>query len=73
MKFGFIGCGNMGGALASAVAKSMDQKEIAVADAFQQKAEEFAKIYGVTATDTASIAENAEYMVPAEEAAPEAE
>ena len=52
----------MGGALASAVAKRMDQKEIAVADAFQQKAEAFAKTYGVTATDTASIAENAEYI-----------
>ena len=62
MKFGFIGCGNMGGALAAAVAKSISAEEIAVCDAFAEKAEAFAKTYGVTATDTASIAENAEYI-----------
>ena len=62
MKFGFIGCGNMGGALASAVAKSIEANEIAVCDAFAEKAEAFAKAHGVTATDTASIAQNAEYI-----------
>lgn len=62
MKFGFIGCGNMGGALASAVAKSIEKSEVAVCDAFAEKALAFAKEHGVTATDTASIAQNAEYI-----------
>ena len=52
----------MGGALASAVTKSIPAKEIAVCDSFAEKAEAFAKIYGVTATNTASIAEQAEYI-----------
>ena len=37
MKFGFIGCGNMGGALAQAVAKSVNPFEIALCDAISKK------------------------------------
>ena len=43
MKIGFIGCGNMGGALASAVAKNSNA-EIYLCDAFAKKAEELADI-----------------------------
>ena len=38
MKIGFIGTGNMGGALASAVAKSALKPEIYLADFDKQKA-----------------------------------
>ena len=62
MKFGFIGCGNMGGALASAVAKSMEKSEIAVCDAFAEKAEAFAKEHGVTVSDTVTVAKKAQYI-----------
>ncbi len=40
--FGFIGCGNMGGALASAVAKTASAENILLCDAFAEKAEALA-------------------------------
>lgn len=54
MKYGFIGCGNMGGALARAVARTT--KDIMVSDFDAQKAEQFAAEIGVTAADNATIA-----------------
>ncbi len=62
MKFGFIGCGNMGGALASAVAKSIPEKDISVCDAFVQKAEDFAKEKGVCASTAKEIAQVCDYI-----------
>ena len=62
MKFGFIGCGNMGGALASAVAKAVSPEEIAVCDAYAPKAEAFAAEHGVKVSHAAEIAANAEYI-----------
>ena len=38
-KIGFIGCGNMGGALIKAVAENTDAKQIAVYDTDAAKAE----------------------------------
>lgn len=56
MKYGFIGCGNMGGALARALSKST--KDIAVADFDAQKAETLAQELGITASGNRDIAEN---------------
>ena len=41
--FGFIGVGNMGGALASAGCKKVDPAEVMLADHFAEKAEALAK------------------------------
>ena len=41
-KFGFIGTGNMGGALAQAVAKSIGGEQMLLADYFMDKAKELA-------------------------------
>ena len=60
-KFGFIGCGNMGGALCRAVAKS--EKNIAVADAFSASAEKCAADTGAKVLTGEEIAGKAEYIV----------
>lgn len=52
----------MGGALATAVAKEIKPSEIAVCDAFSQKAEAFAKEYGVAVSDAVTIAKEAEFV-----------
>lgn len=62
MNFGFIGCGNMGGALASAVAKKVGADRVAVCDAYAPKAEDFAKEHKVTVSDASEIAREAEYI-----------
>lgn len=54
MKYGFIGCGNMGGALCRAVAKTT--KDILVSDFDAEKAQNFAKELGITAGDNQTIA-----------------
>ncbi|MBQ8741020.1 MAG: pyrroline-5-carboxylate reductase [Clostridia bacterium] len=56
MKYGFIGCGNMGSALCRALSKTT--KDIAVADFDTEKAWNFAKELGVVACDNATIAQN---------------
>ena len=55
MKYGFIGCGNMGGAIARALSKSTT--DIAVADR-SGKAKVLAGECGITYSDNASIAAN---------------
>lgn len=57
---GFIGVGNMGGALAVAAGKTTN--DIAVADKDEKKSAEFAAEYGFEATDNKSIAENCKYI-----------
>lgn len=59
---GFIGAGNMGGALAFAAAKSIDAKSIAVADCDTKKAQALAERLGCEYCDTKNIAENAKYI-----------
>ena len=56
MKYGFIGCGNMGGALCRALAKTT--KDIMVADFDIQKAENLAKELGVEVSTNSQIAQN---------------
>lgn len=58
---GFIGCGNMGGALVRAVAKTT--KSLAVCDYLPQKAEALAKECGATALTATQIAESCTYVV----------
>ena len=55
MKYGFLGCGNMGGAIARAL--SQQTKDIAVSDR-SGKAKLLAQELGVTYSDNASIAES---------------
>lgn len=58
MKFtaGFIGCGNMGGTLARAVAAKLGGADVAVCDLDVSKTDAIKKEYAVTAADAAGIA-----------------
>lgn len=60
---GFIGCGNMGGALARAVAKAIDGQRICVCDYDMKKAEAFAKESGATVATAREIAKNCAFTV----------
>ncbi len=60
--FGFIGVGNMGGALAKAVLKKIDPKEVMLADHFAEKAEAMASEYGAVVADNATIAAECRYI-----------
>lgn len=56
MKYGFIGCGNMGGALIRAAAKTT--KDIMIADFDEQKAISLANELGLVVGDNKTIASN---------------
>ena len=58
--FGFIGAGNMGGALAMAASKST--KDILIADHFHEKAEELAAKLGVDCADNIAVARSCRYI-----------
>ena len=60
--FGFIGAGNMGGALAQAVAKATAPKNITLADQCTEKAEALAKTLGCNTADTATVAKTCSYI-----------
>ena len=60
--FGFIGCGNMGGALASAVAKVASGENMLLCDASAEKAEALAVSTGAAVVSLATIAEKADYL-----------
>lgn len=62
MTFGFIGAGNMGGALARAVAKSVAPAEITLADAFKEKAEELAAKLGAKADTAEAVAQKCHFI-----------
>lgn len=59
---GFIGAGNMGGALATAAAKSVDAKSIVLSDFDKEKAQNLANKLGALSSDTLDIAANAKYI-----------
>ena len=61
-KYGFIGTGNMGGALAEAVCKFVDPRDVMLADCLPQKAAELAQRLGCVSTDNEDIAANADYI-----------
>ena len=62
MKIGFIGCGNMGGALIKAAAKSIDAKDIYVYDRCREKADALENSIGVVSSDEEKIITNAKYI-----------
>lgn len=57
---GFIGCGNMGGAIAKAVAKK--DVSLLLSDSFKEKAEALAKELGAKVSDNTEIAKNADLI-----------
>lgn len=59
---GFIGCGNMGGALASAAAKAIGGKNIFLSDFIEEKAESLAEELFANKSDNKTIAENCKYI-----------
>ena len=61
--FGFIGTGNMGGALASALAKKIPGKEILLANRTRAKAEELAKKLGADTGENAEVAASCKYIM----------
>lgn len=63
MKYGFIGCGNMGGALASAAAKAVGGANILLADTNLEKAQGLAQKIGATVCDADQIAAECDYIV----------
>lgn len=62
MKIGFIGCGNMGGALARAAAKRVPGEALLLCDSSAEKAERLAKVLGASALSLAETAEKSDYL-----------
>lgn len=63
MLYGFIGCGNMGGALAAAAAKAVGGSALLLADADPQKAAALAEKLGAYASTQQEIAEKCDYII----------
>ena len=61
--FGFIGIGNMGGAIAMAAAKAVDPAEILVSAQHPEKAAAFSAQYGTGPSDNKTIAREAKFVV----------
>lgn len=61
--FGFIGCGNMGGALVTAVSKTTAPKQIAVCDYDKAKVEKFASTLGVVGATAQEVAKDSRFVV----------
>ena len=62
MTVGFIGTGNMGGALAKAVAKTVGGESLLLADRDTEKAAALAAKLDATVADTAQVATQSEYI-----------
>ena len=62
VKFGFIGTGNMGGALARAARKKLSGSDVLLANRTAAKAEALAAELGCRAVDNAAAAEQAEFL-----------
>lgn len=60
---GFIGCGNMGGALVTAAAKSVSANQIAVCDFDKTKVEKYEKSLGVVGATAKEIAKESRFIV----------
>ena len=61
--FGFIGIGNMGGAIAAAAAKAHDPADILVSAGHPEKAAEFAARHGMVASTNEEIAKTCKFVV----------
>ena len=62
MKIGFIGAGNMGGALATAAAKAVGGECLLLADANAEKAQALADALGAAVADNATVAAQCDYI-----------
>ena len=60
---GFIGCGNMGGALAKAVAKSDEKNTVAVCDFVEEKAKNLARQIGGKVLSAEELVKNCRFIV----------
>ncbi len=60
---GFIGCGNMGGALVRAVAKSVGGNNVAVCDYAAEKAQTLANECGATVLSASELVQNCHFIV----------
>ena len=60
--FGFIGCGNMGGALARAARKAMEGQNILLANRTPEKALALAEALGARAVDNTAAARESDYL-----------
>ena len=61
-EFGFLGVGNMGGALAQAAVKALPGTKIAVSSRTAEKAEAFARHLGCTALDNRTLAAQSRFL-----------
>lgn len=60
--FGFIGCGNMGGALATAARKALPGESLLLANRTPEKARALAERLGARAVDNAAAARQSDYL-----------
>ena len=63
MKIGFIGAGNMGGALATAAARAVGGNNLLITDLDTAKAASLATAIGAVATDSATVVAQSDYIV----------
>ena len=61
-KFGFIGCGNMGGALLEATAKTVDASRLYICDYDVKKTERYAETLGVEVTDAETLVATCDFI-----------
>lgn len=61
-QFGFIGCGNMGGALALALSKTVSAQNILLCDANAEKAADLAQKIGANVCDLASTVQASDFL-----------
>ncbi len=62
-KIGFIGCGNMGGALLTAVCKTVEGKSVAVCDFNKKKVMEYKAMLGVQDMSAKELAKSVDFIV----------
>ena len=61
--FGFIGIGNMGGAIAAAAARAHDPADIWVSAGHPERAAAFAKEHGMVASTNEDIARECKFVI----------
>lgn len=61
--FGFIGTGNMGGAIARAMCKKVEPQKVMLADKCTEKAAELANKLNAVSTDNQTVAQKARFIV----------
>ena len=59
---GFIGCGNMGGALARATAAAIGGEQVYLCDAYKEKAKELAQQIGASVCELNELAQQCDYI-----------